>query len=224
MNNLHDKSLIIFDWDGTLMNSVDLIVKAMQSSATAQGLHIDECSIKSIIGLSLINAIHQLFPNNPEKHEAIIQGYADFYIANDMTTQLFFGIDDLLEKLKNQGKLLAVATGKKRVGLERVLASSQTKHYFTISRCADEAGSKPDPQMLKDILVATNKQVTDAVFIGDSIYDIQMANAIGMDSIAVNYGCEKAEVLAKQNPTYQVNNVQDLTKLLIADVKAEKFE
>ena len=90
--------------------------------------------------------------------------------------------------MQQQNRQLAVATGKQRKVLDRVLDASDSHHYFVMTRCADESGSKPDPQMLTDILEYTEQKISDAVFIGDSIYDIQMATQLGMTSIAVNYG------------------------------------
>jgi phosphoglycolate phosphatase len=122
----------------------------------------------------------------------------------------------MLQTLQQQDKKLAVATGKKRKGLDRVLDASESHHYFVMTRCADESGSKPDPQMLTDILDYTQQQISDAVFIGDSIYDIQMATKLGMTSIAVNYGTASSEELAAQQPTYQVDTPQALAELLCA--------
>src|SRR5690606_30491090 len=107
-------------------------------------------------------------------------------------------------------------TGKKRRGLDRGLDGSDSHHYFAITRCADESGSKPDPQMLRDILDYTNQPISQAVFIGDSIYDIQMANRLGMTSIAVSYGTASSSELAAEQPTYQVDTPQELVALLCA--------
>ena len=128
--------------------------------------------------------------------------------------RFFAPIESMLQTLQQQNRQLAVATGKKRKGLDRVLDVSDSHHYFVMTRCADEAGSKPDPQMLTDILQYTEQQISDAVFIGDSIYDIQMANSLGMTSIAVNYGTASSDELAAQQPTYQVDTPQALAELL----------
>lgn len=122
----------------------------------------------------------------------------------------------MLYTLQQQGKQMAVATGKKRRGLDRVLDASSSHHYFTITRCADESGSKPDPQMLNDILEYAQQQIANAVYIDDSIYDIQMANQLGMTSIAVDYGTATSMALAEQQPTYQVDTPQALAQLLCA--------
>ena len=214
-HNLSDKTLIIFDWDGTLMDSIGLIVDSMHVAGETHGFKTTDKAVKDIIGLSLMNGIKILYPQaNDAQLLEIQQTYAEYYIANSHSTPLFEPIEHMLQTLQQQGKTLAVATGKKRKGLDRVLDASDSHDYFAITRCADESGSKPDPQMLTDILDYTQQQVSDAVFIGDSIYDIQMATALGMTSIAVNYGTATSAELAAQNPTYQVDTPQALVDLL----------
>ena len=216
-HHLADKTLIIFDWDGTLMDSIGLIVESMHIAGEAHGFRTTDQAVKDIIGLSLMHGIEILYPQASEAQKlAIQQSYADYYIPNSHRTPFFMPIDEMLLTLKQQDKQLAVATGKKRKGLDRVLEASASRHYFTITRCADESGSKPDPQMLRDILDYTKQPISQAVFIGDSIYDIQMANRLGMTSIAVNYGTASSSELAAEQPTYQVDTPQELVALLCA--------
>ena len=216
-HHLAGKTLIIFDWDGTLMDSIGLIVESMHVAGEAHGFTTTDQAVKDIIGLSLIHGIEILYPQASEAQKlAIQQSYAEYYIPNSHRTPFFMPIDDMLLTLKQQDKQLAVATGKKRKGLDRVLEASASHHYFTITRCADESGSKPDPQMLRDILDYTKQSISQAVFIGDSIYDIQMANRLGMTSIAVNYGTASSSELAAEQPTYQVDTPQELVALLCA--------
>ena len=216
-HHLADKTLIIFDWDGTLMDSIGLIVESMHIAGEAHGFRTTDQAVKDIIGLSLMHGIEILYPqaSNTQKL-AIQQSYAEYYIPNSHRTPFFTPIENMLLTLKQQDKQLAVATGKKRKGLDRVLEASASRHYFTITRCADESGSKPDPQMLRDILDYTKQSISQAVFIGDSIYDIQMANRLGMTSIAVNYGTASSSELAAEQPTYQVDTPQELVALLCA--------
>lgn len=216
-HHLADKTLIIFDWDGTLMDSIGLIVESMHIAGEAHGFTTTDAAIRDIIGLSLMHGIEILYPQASAAQKlAIQQSYADYYIPNSHRTPFFMLIEDMLLTLKQQGKKLAVATGKKRRGLDRVLDASASHHFFTITRCADESGSKPDPQMLSDILDYTKQPISNAVFIGDSIYDIQMANRLGMTSIAVNYGTASSSELAAEEPTYQVDTPQELVALLCA--------
>lgn len=170
-HHLADKTLIIFDWDGTLMDSIGLIVESMHIAGEAHGFTTTDQAVKDIIGLSLMHGIEILYPQASDTQKlAIQQSYADYYIPNSHRTPFFMPIDEMLLTLKQQDKQLAVATGKKRKGLDRVLEASASRHYFTITRCADESGSKPDPQMLRDILDYTKQSISQAVFIGDSIY------------------------------------------------------
>lgn len=217
--NMANKSLIIFDWDGTLMDSIDLIVESLHIAAEFLGYEVTDTQAKSIIGLSLEKALQILFPQATEAQiTELTQHYANYYISNATKSPLFDGVEEMIKALHSQGKVLAVATGKKRKGLERVYEGSGIKPYFVTSRCADESGSKPDPAMLNEILAETKTDIKNAVFIGDSVHDIRMAKAIGMDSIAVNYGCETAEKLEKEMPTYQVNSVEELSKLLVGEM------
>jgi len=217
-HDLSDKTLIIFDWDGTLMDSIGLIVDSMHVAGEAHGFKTTDKAVKDIIGLSLMNGIDILYPQASDlQKQGIQQSYAEYYIANSHRTPLFAPIESMLQTLQRKGKQLAVATGKKRKGLDRVLAASSSHQYFVMTRCADEAGSKPDPQMLIDILQATQQGIADAVFVGDSVYDIEMATQLGMSSIAVNYGTASAAELAAQQPTYQVETPQALMALLCGE-------
>ncbi|SLJ83551.1 HAD-IA family hydrolase [Psychrobacter sp. DAB_AL43B] len=216
-HGLADKTLIIFDWDGTLMDSIGLIVESMHVAGEAHGFTTTDQAVKDIIGLSLMKGIETLYPQATDvQKQAIQQSYADYYIPNSHRTPFFAPIENMLQTLQQKNRKLAVATGKKRKGLDRVLDASNSHHYFVMTRCADESGSKPDPQMLTDILQYTEQQISNAVFIGDSIYDIQMANSLGMTSIAVNYGTASSSDLAAQQPSYQVDTPQALAELLCA--------
>lgn len=215
MNNFNQKSLIIFDWDGTLMDSVGLIVDAMRYAAEKHGLTVTDEATKSIIGIALVDAFPMLFPNDSDKYDELLATYSEYYVKHCDNDKLFDGIKELIQDLHAQGKTLAIATGKKRKGLQRVLPNSGIQAFFTLTKTADETAGKPNPLMLEQILVETGTRIEDAVFIGDSIHDIRMANAIQMDSIAVSYGCEKADVLAKEHPTRLVATINELKQQLI---------
>ena len=215
MINMKNKSLIIFDWDGTLMDSVGLIVDAMRYAAENHGLTVTDDATKSIIGIALVDAFPMLFPNDSDKYDELLATYSEYYVKHCDNDKLFEGIKELIQDLHAQGKTLAIATGKKRKGLQRVLPNSGIQAFFTVTKTADETAGKPNPLMLEQILVETGTRIEDAVFIGDSIHDIRMANAIQMDSIAVSYGCEKADVLAKEQPTRLVATINELKQQLI---------
>ena len=214
---LASKKLIIFDWDGTLMDSIGLIVESMHVAGEAYGFYTTDKQVQDIIGLSLAIGIDILYPTATDEQKLTIQNhYSEYYIANSHRTPFFPQIEAMLQALQQQGKQLAVATGKKRRGLDRVLTAANSHDYFVATRCADESGSKPDPKMLIEIMHDTQQQLADAVYIGDSIYDIQMAKQLGMTSIAVDYGTATSEELAAQQPTYQVTTPQALAALLTA--------
>ena len=215
MINIKNKSLIIFDWDGTLMDSVGLIVDAMRYAAEKHGLTVTDEATKSIIGIALVDAFPMLFPNDSDKYDELLATYSEYYVKHCDNDKLFDGIKELIQDLHAQGKTLAIATGKKRQGLQRVLPNSGIEPFFTVTKTADETAGKPNPLMLEQILAETDKSIEEAVFVGDSIHDIRMANNINMDSIAVSYGCEKADVLVNENPAMLVNSVSELHKTML---------
>lgn len=215
MKNLNQKSLIIFDWDGTLMDSIGLIVDAMRYAAEKHGLTVTDEATKSIIGIALVDAFPMLFPNDSDKYDELLATYSEYYVKHCDNDKLFDGIKELIQDLHAQGKTLAIATGKKRKGLQRVLPNSGIEVFFTTTKTADETAGKPNPLMLEQILVETGTRIEDAVFIGDSIHDIRMAKNINMDCIAVSYGCETAEILAKEQPTKLVTTINELKQQLI---------
>ncbi|MBA6232196.1 MULTISPECIES: HAD-IA family hydrolase [unclassified Colwellia] len=215
---MHHYKLVIFDWDGTLMDSVDRIVFSMQASAIALALE-PPCyqQAKQIIGLSLPKAIKTLFPS---LHEAQIQQFTEQYKhqyveVNTTPTPLFNYALELLVNLKKEKKLLAVATGKARAGLQRVWQASDTEHFFHASRCADESISKPDPDMINSLLKELHIQKHEAVMIGDTSFDLEMAQRAGVDSIGVTYGVHDDEVLSKFQPKAIVDSLAELHQLLL---------
>lgn len=216
--SMQDYKLVIFDWDGTLMDSVDRIVSSMQSAAKIVGLVIPTSEeVKQIIGLSITEALEQLFVGiTGEQTEAMRQQYKHQYQEVDNTpTPLFDNAINLLERLKQKDKLLAVATGKGREGLNRVLNMSETVDYFHTTRCAGEMPSKPNPEMLKSILSELNVAPHEAIMIGDTSHDLKMAQNAGVDSIGVTFGVHSRDVLNKYNPKAVVDSLSGLEQLLL---------
>ena len=215
--SLQHYELVIFDWDGTLMDSVARIVSSMQAAARKTELVVPDVEqIKNIIGLSLPKAINVLFPScDAQQAETVIAEYKHHYIAEDKTpTPLFDNAIELLSDLRANNKLLAVATGKARNGLERVWEISDTKHFFHTSRCADDALSKPDPEMLVSILSELSIPADKAIMIGDTSYDLEMAHNAGVASIGVTYGVHNKDVLASYQPKVIVDTLKELQTLL----------
>lgn len=215
---MQDYKLVIFDWDGTLMDSVDRIVSSMQSAAKTVGLSIpSNDGVKQIIGLSLTVALQKLFLDiTNEQIDAMLVQYKYEYLEGDSTpTPLFDNAVNLLAQLKQKNKLLAVATGKGREGLNRVLAVSETHDFFHTTRCAGEMPSKPDPEMLNSILAELAIAPHEAVMIGDTSHDLKMAQAAGVDSIGVTFGVHDSDTLDKYQPKKIVNSLAELQALLV---------
>ncbi|MBQ4850037.1 HAD-IA family hydrolase [Pseudoalteromonas sp. MMG012] len=182
--------LIIFDWDGTLMDSIPKIVHCLKLSALQVGLPEPTTNeAAAVIGLSLDVAIAALFPEQENYWTELVTGYQANYKASDSIQPVMFdGTAKLLSDLRDQGLLLAVATGKSRQGLNRVLDESQLCDYFITSRTADEAHSKPAPDMLKQILNEVGIDASSALMVGDSLLDMTMASNANMDAVAMSWG------------------------------------
>lgn len=218
MRCMQNYKLVIFDWDGTLMDSVDRIVSSMQSAAQTVGLVLPlDHDVKQIIGLSLTTALETLFTSiTAEQIEAMLVQYKYEYLEGDNTpTPLFANATNLLIQLKQQNKLLAVATGKGREGLNRVLNVSETTTFFNTTRCAGEMPSKPDPTMLNSILDELKIAPHEAIMIGDTSHDLKMAQNAGVDSIGVTFGVHDREVLSRYKPKAIVDSLVELHRMLL---------
>ncbi|WP_100657187.1 HAD family hydrolase [Alteromonas flava] len=210
--------LVIFDWDGTVMDSAAKIVKCMQLAAIDCGLDVPtKSAVENIIGITLAPAIQRLFAlEDIELTQQIVERYKHHYVQEDSTPcPLFPGILPLFSALHDADCTLAVATGKARRGLNRAWSQTNTGEFFRFSRCADEAESKPSPDMLKQILEVSGFAVQDAVMIGDTTYDMQMAETLGMDRIAVDYGVHERHKLQVHNPVFIAESVAELHQFLL---------
>ena len=211
--------LVIFDWDGTLFDSVGQIVAILQFAAQQFNQPLTDADAKSIIGLGLPEVAQRLFPAVPELHADILQAYSEHYVANSVEDAWFEGVSEMLYALKDQGIKLAVATGKSRKGLDRVLKQTNSLELFHATRAASETRSKPDPLMLAEILAETGIHAHEAIMVGDTSYDLEMALNIVMPSVGVSYGVHTSETLAKFNPLSIVNDVSSLHEFLLAKVQ-----
>jgi phosphoglycolate phosphatase len=208
-----DYDLIVFDWDGTLMDSIGKIVACMRSAIADVGVaNPGDAAIRHIIGLGLAEAIRTLLPAESDAtHAATVERYREHFLHRDQTASpLFAGVTDGLERLAQQGYLLAIATGKARRGLERVLGETTLGSYFVATRCADEARSKPHPQMLEDILDLTGTDPARAIMIGDTVYDLEMARSARVDSLGVTYGVHARAQLAVHAPRTIVDSFPEV--------------
>ena len=210
--------LYIFDWDGTLIDSTDKIARCMQQAIAELGLPTRSVAeVKSIIGLGLAQAVRTLFPDIEEAMIAkVTAAYSSHFVIADQTPcNLYPYVDEVLNQLRAEGHLLAVATGKSRRGLNRVLTNMSLTDFFDATRCADETASKPDPLMLHQLLQTLNVDVSAAVMVGDTDFDLEMAANAGMKSIGVSYGAHPVERLLPHKP----ERIIDRFDQLLAGVK-----
>ena len=188
-------SLIVFDWDGTLMDSAGKIVACFQAAARDLDLPVpDAALIEHQIGLTLEIAWSNVFASlrlgeTPALLKSASERYRDYFLEIDTTPMpLYSGVKEGLQQLEDAGYLLAVATGKARRGLQRALQGTDLHTHFVYTRCADESHSKPHPQMLLDTLDFCGCEADRALMVGDTTYDMQMARNAGIDGLAVSYG------------------------------------
>jgi len=205
--------LYIFDWDGTLMDSTGKIITSMRQASQDLGLDgLSDEAIKNIIGLGLPEAIAALYPKLSENGiGAFKRRYSAHYLSSKSgVSRLFPHVLDTLRTLKEQGHTVAIATGKSRLGLNRVLEEISMLDFFDGSRCADETASKPNPQMLTELLIAFDACVNDALMVGDTEWDMAMAKAIDMPRVAVSYGAHTRDRLEAFAPLRCIDTFDEL--------------
>jgi phosphoglycolate phosphatase len=208
--------LLVFDWDGTLMDSAGAIIASIQLSCRDLGLPVPERERAAhVIGLGLKDALSYAVPElPPSDYGKLAERYRHHYLARDPDIELFPGMREMLIALKEKGHVLAVATGKSRAGLERVLEATQLKQYFDSSRCADETHSKPHPAMLQELMHELVVAPEATLMIGDTGHDLQMAASAGVAALAVSYGAHARDSLAAFNPLACIDTPQELAPWL----------
>lgn len=205
--------LFVFDWDGTLIDSVSRIVSCMNLAAADVGLPLrSDAEYGDVIGLGLPQAIATLYPGlEVDLAMAFRDRYADRFIEADTEPSAFFdGALETLHVLKGEGHLLAVATGKSRRGLERVMGRHGLTGFFHATRCADETASKPDPLMLHQIFLELGVAPADALMVGDTEFDLDMAARAGARSVGVSYGVHSPERLLRHRPERIISAIAEL--------------
>lgn len=209
--------LVIFDWDGTLLNSLAKISHCMQLAAADAGLaRRDEADIRGIIGLGLQEALTTLYPDVPQAPlDLLRERYSHHFLIEDrQPCELYPGVQDTLETLKSDGHHIAVATGKSRRGLDRVLGNLGWENYFHATRCADESASKPDPLMLSQLLDELAFPVEEALMVGDTEFDLAMAAQLGMRRVGVSYGAHPQQRLELFRPEAIIDDMRALPEIL----------
>jgi phosphoglycolate phosphatase len=215
MNNRFD--LIIFDWDGTLIDSIDWIVHCLQTAGKQCGYGIPEAqAAKDVIGLSITNACATLFPGADDATlTQLTSCYQQTYLSRQLSREdLFPGVYEMLLELKQTGYQLAVATGKTRTGLQEALKATGTEDLFCITRCSDETASKPDPLMLHQIMQHTKAANERSLMVGDSTHDLQMAMNAQISSIAVSCGAHPEDILQQYSPLMCLQQPAELLNII----------
>ncbi len=211
--------LVVFDWDGTIVDSTAMIAACIRSAASDLGLTVPTMEQAShVIGLGLLDALSHAVPSlATERAEEFSARYRHHYLAGEPEIVLFEGMRAMLDELASSGVPLAVATGKTRRGLDRALESTGLRRLFASSRCADESQSKPHPAMLRDLAGELNVQPPRMLMIGDTTHDLQMACAAGVASVGVTYGAHLHAHLAPHGALALVNSVAELSTWLSAN-------
>lgn len=213
--------LLVFDWDGTLVDSIERIVTSLQfASKQAVDTDLSESQARDVIGLGLMEAITKLHPElDTQQHADKLSDIADAYrqhylFDNEVPAPLFDGVAELLKELRHDGYTLAISTGKSRAGLDRSIDEHQVADYFATTRCAGENKSKPHPEMLHEILDELKFSASQTLMIGDSEHDLKMANNANMQCIGVTHGVHDAATLNRHNPLTCLTDITDLSAYL----------
>lgn len=209
-------SVVVFDWDGTLMDSTHSIVAAIQNACRDLALPVPSASTASwVIGLSLESALRRAVPElTPALEARFLERYRIHYLLHDPELRLFDGVQEMLDGLAQQNVRMAVATGKSRVGLDRVLAATGLRPMFDATRTADETFSKPHPAMLHELMQELDVEPARVLMIGDTSHDLQMAANAGVHAVGVTYGAHPAQELKNCAPQAVVDSVPALREWL----------
>ncbi len=205
---------ILFDFDGTLVDSFELIFTASRHTMEEMGLPWDEAKQKSLIGLPLVFYAPMLV--GEEKASVFVETYQKYYNQyHDSLIRLFPGIKELLAYLQKSGLTLAVVTSRRKFGTELAMKVLGIGQFFAASVVADDTEEhKPHPAPALLALKKLNKQASEAIFVGDSPFDMACGRDAGIATCGVTWGMASADKLTPESPTYIVNNLQDLQKLL----------
>lgn len=208
--------LYVFDWDGTVMDTTALIARGMQEAAKALSLPIPDYDVcRGTIGLSNPQAMAVVAPTLPESRwDEFWRAYRNWYLVREAEVVLFPHLQELFDAMKKHGVRMAIATGKSRRGLDRVFEKTGIGAYFEATRTADECFSKPNPQMLEEIFLETRVSPENAVMIGDTVHDLQLAANARCDGIGMTYGAGSRDELESVPHKAVVDNVDELAEVL----------
>jgi phosphoglycolate phosphatase len=211
--------LIIFDWDGTIVDSVGHIVYSIQQSCVDLNQPVPTREqAQYVIGLGLNDALKHISPTaSPDTVAQLLDRYRYHYINSESTVFPFPSVLEQIEQFYEQKILMAVATGKNRAGLDRALNTSSLKSFFSTTRCADESDPKPSPKMVLEILEELSFKPEDALVVGDTTHDILMAQQAKVDVVALAQGAHPEDQLRQANPTVLLSSISELSQWLGRD-------
>jgi phosphoglycolate phosphatase len=216
--HIRNFDLIAFDWDGTLFDSTQIIVRCIQAAVRDVGGTVpSDQAAGYVIGLGLMQALAHAAPDvPPEKYPELGKRYRHHYASHFNDLSLFEGVLPLLDGLKARGHLLAVATGKSRLGLDEALQSVELKGVFDASRTADETAGKPDPRMLHELMAQFDIPAERVLMVGDTTHDLQMALNAACPSVGVSYGAHESGAFVALAPRHVAHSVRELHDWLLA--------
>ena len=208
--------LIAFDWDGTLFDSTQIIVRCIQSAVVdVGGARPSDTAAAYVIGMALTQALAHAAPDvPPEKYPELGRRYRYHYLQHQDDLSLFDGVLPMLDALKSRQHLLTVATGKSRRGLNEALRSVELAGVFDGSRTADETAGKPNPLMLHELMQEFGVEPSRVLMIGGTTHDLQMALNAGCASVGVGYGAHTSEDFGALGPVHVAHSVADLHEWL----------
>lgn len=216
--------MVVFDWDGTILDSTGAITRSIQRACLDAGLPDPGEEIASyVIGLGLTDALRHAAPGANEAQIALlVESYRTHYLSKDHELELFTGAVPLLQTLNEMGVICTVATGKSRHGLNRAMSNSDTGRYFRGSRCADECHSKPHPQMILELMEEFDIDPAHVVMIGDTTHDLNMAQAAAVHALSVQTGAHPPKLLSQVPHLETFHSINELAPWLIQTISSNK--
>lgn len=213
MNN-RKYDLVVFDWDGTILDSTAAIVRAIQAASVEVGAaKPSDDKARYVIGMGLLDALKHAVPDLEEsRYDELVSAYRRHYLSGDHELTLFPGVEDLLSQLQAENRWVAVATGKSRVGLDRAMGHSGLGRYFDTTRTADETRGKPHPQMLEEIINQFAVAPERTLMIGDTTHDLLMAQNAGAVGLGITHGAHPVSALMDCAPIAVVDSIHDLNQ------------
>jgi len=211
--------LVVFDWDGTLMDSTRLIASCLQAACRDVGAPVpSDSEALFVIGLNMADTFRRVVPDLDEAARArLAERYRHHFLAREHEAPLYEGVREMLGELHGRGRRLAVATGKARRGLDRALDATGLARWFEATRCADEGFAKPHPDMLLMLLDITGVEPRRALMVGDTTHDLELAANAGIEAVSVSYGAHPEELLATRPALARCASVEDLRRWLAAN-------